>query len=169
MNLLNVFGGVANIAIIVFVNTETGKKLIKNNTIRTIVTLGGVAATGYFSYKVIKELAANAKDKQFHSVQIPGNNDYTVPGINDDGTPGDSVDLTTIATNIHDAFYNNDWFGASEDEERAITELTKINANDSPALANLYFTLFGKTLKLDFISYLDDEQITRIQDWLNEM
>jgi len=77
---------------------------------------------------------------------------------------GESYDLGGSAGEIYDAFYNNDIFGATEDEERAISILTAIPDEYITDLSNIYYKLYGKILKADFIKYLSPEQYERVKD-----
>lgn len=82
-------------------------------------------------------------------------------------TKAQGLDLGGIAANIHDAFYNNDWFGWTEDELRAMQELAKLNDHRElvPELSEIYRKQYGKILKADFISYLDDQQFTAVRSF----
>lgn len=68
-----------------------------------------------------------------------------------------TVDLGTKAAAIDAAFYENDWFGISEDEEAAITELLGVPKNLIPDLSNVYFKLNGKNLKSDFLKFAPEQ------------
>jgi hypothetical protein len=73
-----------------------------------------------------------------------------------------SVDLGTRASAIHAAFHDNDWFGMSENEEQAMTELMNVPKNLVPKLSEVYYNLYGKNLKSEFQSYLSVEQWNKI-------
>ena len=112
-----------------------------------VIMLGGV-----LSYFLIKKIA-----KTFELLRSQKLIDTKVDGL----------DLGGIAANIYDAFYNNDWLGATEDELRAMSELAKLNDHRElvPKLSEIYRKQYGKILKADFISYLDDQQFTAVRSF----
>ena len=76
-----------------------------------------------------------------------------------------SVPIGTIAANIKDAFYNY-WGG--EDEERAISELLNCPKALIPKLSEAYFSITeGKSLKGDFIKYLDTDEFNKVRTHLS--
>lgn len=75
-----------------------------------------------------------------------------------------TVDLGSIAGQINEAFYNDDWFGASEDEEGAINALVSCPASLIKDLIPVYKAVSdGKDLKSDFIKYLSPEEYNRVK------
>ncbi len=74
-----------------------------------------------------------------------------------------NIDLGTIAAGIYDSFYNNDWFGWSEDEERAMRLLLSVPREFIPDLENTYTSLYGEILREDFVRFLSDDEFQRIQ------
>lgn len=83
------------------------------------------------------------------------------------GTTGGNVyqvDLGTKAASIYSAFYQNDWFGFSEDEEKAVQEIISVPKNIIPELSAIYFKLYGKNLKSDCLKYLSNSEWLKIAD-----
>lgn len=75
-----------------------------------------------------------------------------------------TVDLGSIAAQINEAFYNNDWFGASEDEEGAINALVSCPASLIKDLIPVYKAVSdGKDLKSDFVKFLSPEDYNRVK------
>jgi len=74
-----------------------------------------------------------------------------------------TLNLGTVANEIYDAFYRNDWFGASEDEEKAVVVLSGVPKSLIPNLSELYFTLYGHNLKNDFMEFCDSTQYNLIR------
>jgi hypothetical protein len=73
-----------------------------------------------------------------------------------------TIDLKQIATVIYDAFYNNDLFGYSEDEDRAIAAINNVPKTEINQLKALYKTLFKKDLMEDFIRFLNAEDYAKV-------
>jgi len=93
------------------------------------------------------------------------NNNVTTTFIGAGGQPiVQTVDLGTKAAAIDNAFYNNDWFGASEDENAAITNILGVPKSLIPDLSNVYFKLNGKNLKQDFQKFLSDTDYLKVSD-----
>ena len=70
-----------------------------------------------------------------------------------------SIDLGTKASAIYNAFYSNDWFGFSEDEETAMAELSNVPKSLIPKLSEIYNKLYKKNLKNDF------QRLTSAEQW----
>lgn len=67
------------------------------------------------------------------------------------------ISLTEVAHNIHDAFYNNDWLGISEDEATAVTQLRRVPKENIPALAQRYASDYNQNLYEDFKRFLSND------------
>lgn len=67
-----------------------------------------------------------------------------------------SINLGSVAQQIHSAFYDNDWFGWTEDEDKAITVILGVPKALIPQLKEVYFQLYDKDLNQDFIQYTGD-------------
>lgn len=123
------------------------KKIIQHPIIfKTGVIIIATGATYLIVKKIEKEIKLNRQQKLI---------DTNVSGI----------DLGGIAANIHDAFYNNDWFGFTEDEIRAMTEIAKLGTRKDlvPELSDIYRKQYDKILKADFIAYLSADQYNAIK------
>ena len=72
------------------------------------------------------------------------------------------INLASVATEIHDSLYNSDWFGWTEDEERAIAAVKTIPKAYIPNLEAVYLQLFGKDLRADLLSYLSGDEWSQI-------
>jgi len=69
-----------------------------------------------------------------------------------------TYDIGAIAAEIYDSFYNNDFFGITEDEQRAIDALLPVPNEYVPKVSDTYFKLYNKILKADFVKYLSSDQ-----------
>ena len=93
------------------------------------------------------------------------NSTQTTTFVNSSGqTVTQTIDLGTKANKIYNDFYNNDWFGISENEESARIELIGVPKTLVPELSNIYFQLYSKNMKNDFQSYLSDSQYQTISN-----
>lgn len=70
-----------------------------------------------------------------------------------------SINLGAVAQQIYSAFYDNDWLGISEDEDKAITVMLGVPKSLVPQLKEVYFQLYDKDLNADFIAYTGDKYI----------
>jgi hypothetical protein len=73
-----------------------------------------------------------------------------------------TADLGTAATTIYNAFYQNDWFGFTEDRPKAMTALENVPNSLIGDLSQVYFQLYGKNLKEDFSKYLSADQWNQV-------
>ena len=114
--------------------------------IKGSLILGGVLLSYFIFKKIEKAIKLNREQKLID-------------------TKADGLDLGGIAANIYDAFYNNDWFGATEDEIRAMQELAKLGVNKTlvPQLSDIYRKQYNHILKADFISYLTQDEYNAIK------
>jgi hypothetical protein len=69
-----------------------------------------------------------------------------------------TYDIGAIAAEIYDSFYNNDWLGITEDEQRAVNAILPLPNEYVNKLSDTYFKLYNKILKADFVKYLSSEQ-----------
>ncbi len=81
-------------------------------------------------------------------------------------TDGATVNLSAVATAIHDAFYNY-YGGLYEDEARAITELKRVPQERIQQLAVIYGHLFDENLQQDFIEYVSSSEWDSIKYLFN--
>ena len=77
-----------------------------------------------------------------------------------------TVNIAQIADGIYDAFYNNDWFGWTEDEDRAIALLLSIPKEYVKDLANMYTSMHKESLYTDFTKYLSSSDYEKVSAWL---
>lgn len=77
-----------------------------------------------------------------------------------------TVNLAQKAGEIYDAFYNNDWFGWTEDEDRAIAALMSVPKEYVKDLANLYNSLHSENLYTDFTKFLSSDDYSKVSPWL---
>lgn len=75
------------------------------------------------------------------------------------GTQTVIIDLGAKALQIYDAFYNY-WGGLAEDEATAIQTLKSVPTKDIPKLSQIYFSLYAKNLKEDFVKYTDFNEVS---------
>jgi hypothetical protein len=68
-----------------------------------------------------------------------------------------SVNLASVSDTIYDAFYNNDWFGGTEDEEKAADALAKVPPQYISQLEAIYAEAYGKNLRNDFVKFVSDD------------
>lgn len=119
------------------------------------------AGEGFVLYKVGRGVYDNfelrQRLKQYQNAQVT----YSQLGPGGQVLP-QTVNLASVANEIYDAFYNNDWFGATEDEERAIIALKTVPKAFIPNLEQVYANLHGKDLRADFNRLLDPQEYNEI-------
>lgn len=72
--------------------------------------------------------------------------------------------LQTLCQDIYKAFYSNDWFGWTEDEEFVIGALNSLNnAQEAEVVGLFYKTAYSRTLGGDINNYLTSWQKQRIK------
>lgn len=126
------------------------------------VRVVGIALGLYGGYRLISRevdrVRTEKRKRQLENTQV--NYVYTdASGQSQVST----VDVGTVAAGIYDSFYNNDWFGYTEDEERAMRLLLGVPRESIPALEDIYFQLYQKILREDFIDYLSSEEWDRVK------
>ena len=129
------------------------KYLPEKKHVPVILKTAGIIVSGIITIVVVKKLVKGLeliKENKLFQTST--------------GTGTETIDLGGTAGEIYDAFYNNDWFGWTEDEERAITLLNKVPDEDITKLAQVYFKLYSKILKADYIKYLTEEEYARVKD-----
>ena len=166
----NYLGAAAGLGLLLFANSKKGKETIKSDKVRLAVNIVGAVTSIYFSYKEAKNINQYLKNLKYKKELTTANNPTgTGTTIDTDTGQPQQVDLKTVAAKIHDAFYNNDWFGWTEDETEAAKALNEITTADASRLAEIYFQLYGKILKEDFIEFLSPEEVNGIMGYLNAM
>jgi hypothetical protein len=94
--------------------------------------------------------------------------EHTVPTINIPNYSGYEPTITIntyqIAVGIYDAFYNNDWFGWTEDEQTAIRLALSVPKSLMNEVASKYAqkTDKGRSIYEDFQRFLKPEDFARV-------
>jgi len=126
------------------------------------VKLVGGAMAALLTFRFVNaQLTAIERDKRRRNIDSEYN--YSIQD-SAGNVQNVSIDLGTAAANIYDAFYNNDWFGWTEDEERAIRTILPVPKSLIADLSDIYFRLYKKILKEDFIRFLSDEEFRQVSD-----
>jgi hypothetical protein len=162
MNIVNIIGLALNVGVLAAINTKKGTEIVKNKTARTFITIGSLAGSVWFTYKSAKDIQSMIQNAKYGSENV----DSTTVEQSD---TGELIDLKTTAADIHDSFYNNDWFGVTEDEERAIAALQSVPIEHMKRLAQIYNNIYGEILKQDFVAFLSSEELNRVKPQLAAM
>jgi len=101
----------------------------------------------YFGYKTVKKEIDKAKVNK--AIEIHSTSESTT----ESDTP---INLATVASTVYDAFFNNDWFGWTEDETKAVNAIRPVQQKDILTLMNIYKDLYTRDLKADLIEYISD-------------
>lgn len=115
-----------------------------------VVTVILIIIAIYLLYKKIMTTIQNSKKND-----VLNNSTVTVGS----GTSQTTIDLGAKAAQIYDAFHNY-WGGMAEDEETAIAALKSVPTNQVSKLSQIYFNLYAKNLKEEFIKYTDFNQVS---------
>ena len=78
-----------------------------------------------------------------------------------------TINTAVTATKIHDAIYNNDTFGWTEDETAIVNALKVVPKVYIPDVENKYMTLYGKNLQQDVIAALDADEWDKVEHLFN--
>jgi hypothetical protein len=165
----NLAGGLASVSILVANNVRFGRDkrfIIEHKTARLVVSLAALTGGVFFGYKTVKDIAQLAESGKFKGEEVP-----EVDPITGDET-GANTDLKLVAAQIRDAFYNNDWFRLTEDEEAAANALLSIPISDAKRLGQIYFNLYKDVLKAEFVKYFDEgdfEDFPTVKEYLKAM
>ena len=139
-------------------------KLDKNTqTILTVVGVAGAAFIGYKAYKKYKEQRELKKRLNLYAAAQTGYQVTTPGGV----VVNTTINLASKAGEIYDALYNNDWFGATEDETRAVNVVKTVPLQLIPQLEQQYATLYSKDLRADLINFLDSDEWEKISYLFN--
>jgi hypothetical protein len=68
------------------------------------------------------------------------------------------INLASVAGEVNDALFNNDWFGATEDEARAVNAVKTVPAPYIGQLEATYLQLYSKDLRADLLQYLGTDE-----------
>lgn len=84
--------------------------------------------------------------------------------------PNNAIIINTyqVAQQVYDCFYNNDWFGWTEDEDGAIAAISSVPKSYVPEVAVKYAQIQGKGKNLysDFVKYLSTSKYNSIKNHL---
>ena len=120
---------------------------------KAAIIIGG----GIIVIKTVRGIAQNIQQNKARNLLEKNVVSYTY--TNDQGSiVSGAIDLGTVAAEIYDAFYNADWFGWTEDEERAMLAIVNVPKSQISKLEDIYYKLYKKVLRNDFIKYLSPDQ-----------
>ena len=137
-----------------------------DNTSKTVLTIAGVGLAGFIGYKVFKKIRERIELRQKLNLYGQAQTAYTV--VTPQGqTVNATVNLATKAGEIYDALWNNDPFGWTEDETRAVDVVKTVPAALIPQLEQTYAQLYSKDLRADLISALDSDEYDKISYLFN--
>ena len=132
----------------------------------TIAKLAIYGVGAFMVYSVSKRLISKYQAKQkllyYQTQTMPYQS--TLP---DGTTATQTINLASVAGEVHDSFYNNDWFGWTEDETRAVNAIKPVPKQFIPALEQTYLQLYNKDLRADLIAYLDSDEWQKISYLFN--
>lgn len=139
---------------------QTSIKQLWNDS-PAVVKIAIYGAGAFVLYTVGKRFWENYQIKQRVKLYQQQNVGFNVqqPGL---PPAAQQINLASVATEIHDSLYNNDWFGWSEDEERAVQAVKTVPKAYIPNLEAVYLQLFSKDLRADLLSYLSSSQWAQI-------
>jgi len=144
---------------------ESDIKKLWNDT-PALVKIAVYGAGAFIAYRVGKkfydqyQLKQRLKQYQQQNVQYNVNTG-TGPGV------VQSVNLASVAGEVYDSFYNNDPFGWTEDETRAVNAVKTVPKAYIPQLEQTYLQLYGKDLRADLLSFLDSDEWSQISFLFN--
>lgn len=128
---------------------------------KTIIVVGG----GFLAYKRGKKIYDRIKIRQ--DVKEYGSGNVPVIVTSNGTQVTSNINLKNVASKIYDAFFNNDWFGATEDEDGAIKAIKSVPKAYIPKLMQEYATLYNKNLHDDFVKYLSADSYEKVDYLFN--
>jgi len=136
------------------------------NDTPAIAKIAIFGVTAFVAYRVGKNFYDKAqirkKLKQYQQSQIQ----YNVIGPGGQAA-AQTVNLSSVAGEVYDSFYSNDWFGWTEDEERAINAVKTVPKTFIPQLEQTYLQLYGKDLRADLLNFLSSSEWSQISYLFN--
>lgn len=133
-----------------------------------ILIFAAIALLFYFVFKAIQRAITATRIRQaIDDSRVTVNFPTTGTGGTGTGSAPVTVNLGAVANEIYDSFYRNDFFGFSEDEDRAISALQSIPKDLTPMLANEY-AKHGKNLYEDFTKFLSSSDYAKVKEWLRK-
>lgn len=135
------------------------KKTWKSIPMPVKVGIYGVAAWILYRQgsRILTKLQLKQRLLQYQNAQIPVT--YTTSGGQQ---VTQTINLASVAGDIEDALYNNDWFGATEDETRAVNAVKTVPKALIPQLEATYLQLYNKDLRADLLNYLSSSEWSQI-------
>lgn len=131
-----------------------------------LVKLAVYGAGAFILYRVGKkaydqyQLKQRLKQYQQNQIQYQ---------VNTGGGTGvtQTINLASVAGEVYDSFYNNDPFGWTEDETRAVNAVKTVPKAFIPQLEQTYLQLYGKDLRADLLGFLDSDEWNVISSLFN--
>lgn len=126
------------------------KKMPGDKKVKYMGVIGGVGTGAFIGRNVYNNWKRKQEVREHEQSQIAG-----------------GVNLSQTAMDIHDAFYNADIFGFTENEEQAIAALKRVPKEYISQLALLYNKKYDENLYEDFRRFLDNVQYAQVSNLLN--
>jgi len=137
------------------------KKLLTKDNLTTAGYLIGGGVLAWVVIKNFNKIAQKIKLQQQLNLYAQAQQGYNVTTPTGQ-TVTVTVNLAQVSQEIYDAFYNNDWFGSTEDEEAAIAAVKRVPKQLIPQLTQTYAQLFNKDLRSDFVKYLSTDEFEQV-------
>lgn len=137
------------------------KKLLTKDNLTTAGYLIGGGVLAWVVIKNFNKIAQKIKLQQQLNLYAQAQQGYNVTTPTGQ-TVTVTVNLAQVSQEIYDAFYNNDWFGSTEDEEAAIAAVKRVPKQLIPQLTQTYAQLFNKDLRSDFVKYLSTDEFQQV-------
>lgn len=118
-------------------------------------------AGAFIAFKIGKKIYDQYQLKQRLKLYQSQNVQYNVNAGSGPGVT-QSINLATIAGVVFDSFYNNDPFGWSEDETRALNAIKGVPKEYISQLEQTYLQLYQKDLRADLLGFLDSDEWSQI-------
>lgn len=136
-------------------------------TLRYGIYAGAGLIVFFVGRKIIKDITTKIKLKKIIEDQEDSIVKVTIIDQGSGTGVTTNLNLSVIAGVIYDSFYNNDYFGWSEDETRAINELKKVPKPYISQLSQIYSDTYQKNLQNDFIEFCDSDEMEKIDYLFN--
>lgn len=137
------------------------KKLLTKDNLTTAGYLIGGGVLAWVVIKNFNKIAQKIKLQQQLNLYAQAQQGYNVTTPTGQ-TVTVTVNLAQVSQEIYDAFFNNDWFGSTEDEAAAIAAVKRVPKQLIPQLTQTYAQLFNKDLRSDFVKYLSTDEFEQV-------
>jgi len=137
------------------------KKLLTKDNLTTAGYLIGGGVLAWIVIKNFNKIAQKIKLQQQLNLYAQAQQGYNVTTPTGQ-TVTVTVNLAQVSQEIYDAFYNNDWFGSTEDEDAAIAAVKRVPKQLIPQLTQTYAQLFNKDLRSEFVKYLSTDEFQQV-------